>query len=85
LINFISKFLKRKEDAMMILPASGLNFPKRIGNKTAFQQARILSRQAIARDKKIRYIEWPVFNFSIDKALSNLTCQAKLPNKLALL
>jgi hypothetical protein len=60
---------------MTILSANGLNFPKRIGNKTAFQQARILSRQAIERAKKIRYIEWPVFNFSIDKALSKLTCR----------
>jgi hypothetical protein len=75
---------------MTILSSNGLSFPKRIGNKTAFQQARILLRQAFTRamltqkrsrthktsaPKKIRYVEWSVFNFSIDKALSNLTCR----------
>jgi len=77
---------------MTILSSNGLSFPKRIGNKTAFQQARILSRKAVTRSllmqkrprshkssllNKIRYVEWPILNFSIDKALSHLTYQSK--------
>ena len=75
---------------MTILSSDGLSLPKRIGNKTAFQQARILSKQAYARAlfihkgshvhkrsplKRIRYTEWPILNFSIDKALSDMTYQ----------
>ncbi len=66
---------------------NGLNFPKRIGNKTAFQQARILSRQTLSRSnmvnkrfsvqrssfpKRLLSFEWSNMNFAIDKALYKL-------------
>jgi hypothetical protein len=77
---------------MTILSSNGLSLPKRIGNKTAFQQARILSRQALnhtyfthkrsyfyqdSSTKRIKCTEWSNLNFSIDKALSILTNKDK--------
>jgi hypothetical protein len=74
-------------NTMLGLSINGLNIPKKIGNKTAFQQARILSRQAINRTnignkrynitrkslpKRILSFEWSNINFAIDKALSKL-------------
>ena len=66
---------------------NGLNFPKRIGNKTAFQQARNLSRQHLCISnranirisaaqstfpKRLLSFEWSNMNFAIDKAISRL-------------
>ncbi len=73
---------------MRVLSLNGLNFPKRIGNKTAFQQARMLSRLDLSRSNfannrfgktsrsfpaKVFSFEWSNISFAIDKALSRLT------------
>lgn len=72
---------------MLGLLINGLDFPKKIGNKAAFQQARILSRQALNRTnivnkrhnitrkslpKRLLSFEWSNINFTIDRALSRL-------------
>ena len=73
---------------MTRLSANRLDLPKKIGNKTAFQQARILSRNALSRinleqkrtgisknskSQRLVSFEWSNLIFSIDKALSKIT------------
>ena len=73
---------------MTRLSSNRLNLPNKIGNKTAFQQARILSRQALSRlnfankwtcisknskCQRLVSFEWSNLIFSIDKALSKMT------------
>lgn len=73
---------------MTRLSSSRLSIRSKIGNKTAFQQARILSRQALSRinlvnkripvtknyNRRLASFEWSSLIFTIDKALSRLTC-----------